>query len=371
MNSNEYLYYKVEDSDFITSNKLQAIEKANKDISKVRFYFCDDEHKKYDWTKEPSENIYSLIDRRVRRLRDQYSYVCLWYSGGYDSHTLLNSFIRTKSKIDEVIIYGKPWIDNVLHCEHVFASNYIKDIKKNYYPDMKINLVMLSDKIHRALYKQFGSDWIYNDCQNNFSYIKSSRGLGLTYQPEFMNLKYQSGRIDICGADKPRVDLRDGKWYATMPDVALGGWLDSACDMFYLCPDATDIYIKQCWNAIKWFESLPNCSHELVHNVQSHQNPVYYSAWNTAVGRDDVYHVIAKYGLIKRFYTNGTQSKDSVHYEYTNRGAEGDTYKSYKTGLSYISKNYKEIWDEDKGFKTIMSQPIFIKDFESLINTKT
>lgn len=371
MNSNEYLFYTVEGTDFTTTNKLQALEKANGNFNKVKLYFCDDVHSTYDWTKEPVDSIHSLIDQRVLKLRNKYDYVCLWYSGGFDSHTLLNSFIRTKSKIDEIIIYGKPWIKDILHSEHVFASEYIKHIKNTYYPDVKINLVMLSNKIHQGLYNSFGSDWIYNDCQNSFSYVKSSRGLGLQYQPEFANLRHQLNRIDICGTDKPRVNLANGKWYATLPDTAIMAWFDAACDLFYMCPDATEIYIKQCWNAIKWFESLPHCSHELVHEVQALQRPTYYAAWNMSIGRDDVYHEIAKHGLTKKFYTQGAKSLDSLHYVHSNNlHAESDTYKIYKTGLSYITTKYKDIWDENRGFQTVSSNPIYIKDFEPLVDTK-
>lgn len=372
MNSNEYLYYKVNELNFTSTNKLQTLEKVNGDISKIQLYFCDDIHKTYDWTCEPKDSIHSLIDKRILKIRNQYDYVCLWYSGGFDSHTLLNSFIRTKSKIDEIIIYGKPWIKDILHSEHVFASEYIKHIKKNFYPNVKINLVMLSNKIHQNLYKKFGNDWIYNDCQNSFSYIKSSRGLGLQYQPEFSNLKLQSGRVDICGTDKPRVDLRDGKWYAVMPDTAIMAWFDAACDLFYLCPDATEIYIKQCWNVIKWFESFPHCNHKLVHEVQALQRPTYYAAWNLAIGRDDVYHDIAKHGLTKKFYSQGAKSLDSLHYEHSNNmHGEADIYKIYKTGLSYITNRYKDIWNPNSGFPTVTSTPIYIKDFEPLIDTKT
>jgi hypothetical protein len=372
MNSNEYLYYKVTGSDFTTTNKLQAIEKAGGKLDNIKLYFCDHEHKKHDWTKEPKESIHSLTDRRVRELRNKYDYVCLWYSGGFDSHTLLNSFIRTGSKIDEIIIYGKPWIKDVMHSEHLFASEFIKKIKHNIYPDLKINYVLLSDKIHSGLYKKFGSDWIYYDCQNSFSYIKSSRGLGLQYQPEFVNLKFQPNRIDICGTDKPRVDLRDGKWYSTMPDNAILAWFDAECDLFYMCPDATEIYIKQCWNVIKWFESMPHCSHELVHEVQSLQRPLYYSAWNLAIGRDDVFHPVAKHGLTKKFYSQGAKSLDSLHYEFSNNiHAESDVYKSYKTGLSYLYANYKDIWSENRGFDVVMSDPIYIKDFEPSFDAKT
>jgi hypothetical protein len=372
MNSNEYLYYTVKNSNIKTTNKLQAIESAGGDIKNVELYFCDDEHKKYDWTVEPKQDIHWLIDRRIIALRNEYDHVCLWYSGGFDSHTLLNSFIRTKSKLDEVIIYGKPWIKDPINIEHKFASDYIKVIKEKIYPDLKVTVVNITDKIHQGLYKKFGSDWIFNDCQNSFAYVKASRGLSLQYQPEFINLKYQKGRIDICGTDKPRVDLRDGKWYASMSDNTVMGWFDSECDLFYMCPDATEIYIKQCWNVIKWFETFPQCSHNFVHEVQGQQHHTYYSSWNKAIGRDDVFHEVAMNGLQKKFYRQGTNSLDSIHYLKSNNfNSESDSYKIYSTGLTYLKTKHKDIWSDEKGFPVVMSNPIYIKDFEPSFDTKT
>jgi hypothetical protein len=368
MNTAEYLHYRV--GEYRTLNKLDAIEKANGDITKVKFYFCDEEHKSYDWSKEPSASIHQLIDQRVIELRTKYKHVCLWYSGGFDSHTILNSFIRTNTRLDEVLIYGKPWIKDPGNTEHVFAFEFIKKIKQKLQPWLKITQVTIQDQIHTNFYQKYKSEWIYHDPLNYFSYIKASRGIAQLFQPEYKNLVHDHNRVDICGVDKPRVDLRDGKWYASVPDTSLNAFFGSYYDLFYLCPEATEIYIKQCWNVINWFESLPQCTHEFVHEVQSHKHPLLYAEWNKFSGRDDVYHSVAHNGYAKKFYGTGVNSLDSLMYENQNKNAEEELFKMYQIGLTYLETKYSNLWSRDKGWPTINSTPIYIKDFQKLSNTK-
>jgi hypothetical protein len=119
MNSDQYLYYQV--GDYKTTNKLLAVEAAGGDISRVHFYFADDEHCRHDWTCEPEESIHALVDQRVRALRDQHQYLALWYSAGYDSHTILDSILRTNTRLDEILVFSRPYIKTQDNFEHTIA----------------------------------------------------------------------------------------------------------------------------------------------------------------------------------------------------------------------------------------------------------
>ena len=88
------------------------------------------------------------------------------------------------------------------------------------------------------------------------------------YHKDLIGLDQIVGRCDITGVEKPRVNLRDGKWYAQMPDSALYHHLGGPRHLFYLCPEATRLYIKQVWMSIAWMENHPECSHDFVHEVQ-------------------------------------------------------------------------------------------------------
>jgi hypothetical protein len=58
------------------------------------------------WTTEPPVGIEELYRQRDEQLREQYDHLVLFYSGGADSHTILQTFIKNNIKIDEVFVYG-------------------------------------------------------------------------------------------------------------------------------------------------------------------------------------------------------------------------------------------------------------------------
>lgn len=80
---------------------LAAVEARDSDPD-VRLWFQDDVYGAIDHTLEPASTLAELYVERARRLRDQYSYLILLYSGGSDSHQVLCSFLRAGVFVDEV-----------------------------------------------------------------------------------------------------------------------------------------------------------------------------------------------------------------------------------------------------------------------------
>jgi len=73
------------------------------DFSKIHWDFNKKVFSLYDWTKEPVEDVNYFYDKRVKELRQQYDYIIFFYSGGYDSHNILKTFIDNNIHIDEII----------------------------------------------------------------------------------------------------------------------------------------------------------------------------------------------------------------------------------------------------------------------------
>ena len=71
-----------------------------------RFYYYDNEFMKVEWTKEPTEDLWSLYSKRAQQIRDEYEYVILCYSGGVDSTNILEAFYYNNIFIDEILIVG-------------------------------------------------------------------------------------------------------------------------------------------------------------------------------------------------------------------------------------------------------------------------
>lgn len=359
-----YLYYQV--GEFKTTNKMLALERANNNIDQVHFYVADDEYARHDWTVEPVEHINTLIDQRVQELRDQYGYVCLWYSGGYDSQTILDSFVRQKIRLDEVVIYTKKWLptDHVHHLECVAAYSHAMHIKNTTQPWLHINVVNYDQNAPFKFYKDHRDDWIYQDHGSAASLSKSNRKFNSDAVAEYKRIVNIANRIDINGIDKPRVNLVNDHWYMQIPDRLLQPYFDSPYDLFYFSPAAVKINIKQTWLVIKWFETFKECSHEFVHNIQGNKKfDVYFRDWNLGFGRSDVHNNISKYGQVKNTLGSGIYTEESLLLAEILKKQDPKLLTIWQSGLEYMKTTQLENWEENQGLKNILSKPIFVKKF--------
>ncbi len=380
MNSDQYLYYQV--GNYKTTNKLLAVEAAGGDLSRVHFYFADDAHRQHDWTVEPEESVYDLIDQRVRTLREEHQYLALWYSAGYDSHTILDSILRTNTRLDEILIFHKPYIKTHDNIEAQVALQQAHLIKNHLQPWLKIRYIEYDQDTTFKFYQEHGSDWIYHGPGENHNFTKTYRYNTAVHHKDFMGLDHIIGRCDINGVDKPRVSLHNGKWYAQMPDVALTAHLNSPRHLFYLCPEATRLYIKQVWLIVKWLESHPECSHDFVHEVQGkksnrslRERGDLYAEWNKSFGRSRVADVVSASGYNKHWYTtiadNGVSSivnPDSAVLKDLAEKTNPAVYNHWLHGLQYLHNKYPDIWTLHDGFKACMSSAIYIKDFTPAVS---
>ena len=94
-----------------TFSKFEAFKFAGNDLSKIEFIYNEDVMLQHDWTKEPEEDIYELYAERARQLRGKYDYLVLLYSGGIDSHTVLESFLKNNIHLDEICTFTNAKIE--------------------------------------------------------------------------------------------------------------------------------------------------------------------------------------------------------------------------------------------------------------------
>ena len=98
-------YYQV--GNFKTLSKVLALEKANGNSTRVQFRWMDDTWDCMNMTQEPKATWDDLLRTRAQQLRDRYSHVALFYSGGWDSHTALMAFVKNNIPLDEILVYDK------------------------------------------------------------------------------------------------------------------------------------------------------------------------------------------------------------------------------------------------------------------------
>lgn len=84
-----------------TINKYEIMINADT-LEDVKYHFHDDFFSSFDWTKEPKESIEYYYAERAKQIRDDYDYVVLMYSGGSDSHNVLETFVNNNIFLDEI-----------------------------------------------------------------------------------------------------------------------------------------------------------------------------------------------------------------------------------------------------------------------------
>jgi len=105
--------------------KFQAIQAAQRNIDDITFHLVDESLFNYNYRIEPTESLEELIKERCLELRDTYPYIKFFFSGGFDSTTVLNSFLKNNIYIDEIIVYRFSMTDNFLNKSNIEVNDYV------------------------------------------------------------------------------------------------------------------------------------------------------------------------------------------------------------------------------------------------------
>lgn len=84
-------------------------------------------------TVEPSETWEELLKERAQQLRDELPKVNIAFSGGADSYTMLNSFVKNNIRVDKVIMFLSPIQPNPLlnFEQNTFGIPMLKELTLN------------------------------------------------------------------------------------------------------------------------------------------------------------------------------------------------------------------------------------------------
>ena len=196
-----------------------------------------------DWTKEPKKSWEQMTYERMMSIRDSHPKICLWYSGGSDSHYILELCLRHNIKLDEICInktsfqnFPNDWFN---HDVEKYALPFVKKYASHipiYVNDMSDWGIWGEDNL-LSFDNFFGHNGIF--CSNN------SQGWHSTAK-EYSD----RGFIMIHGATEPHVhyDKDNKKYFADLWDT--DNFLDrnSLNDTiaFFTDPAVPEIHIKQC-----------------------------------------------------------------------------------------------------------------------------
>ena len=226
-------------------NKLEALSNAkDKLVENVDFICHPEDYGSINWEVEPTQSWDDMLLVRAKQLRDEYKYLRLWYSGGSDSHTVLDTFVRNNIYIDEICVWRtspSDQFDGYGNQEaNKIAIPYLQTIK-SLMPNTKINVIDIGAKEYLAFYGrdgwhretthiEMGPDNLYNLYE---------------FFPQTLTQPY--GYCDIQGGDKPKITRRDDVYYARLTDSQFELNLGFAhLEDFFTTPKYPELHAKQC-----------------------------------------------------------------------------------------------------------------------------
>jgi hypothetical protein len=253
-------YYKVEDKIFYS--KVKALQEGTRLNFHPTWDFNDHVFDKLDWSVPIKQSIETLYKERALQIRETYDHVIVLFSGGVDSTTVLESFLKNHIPVDEVFIYwpfkaiqkgnfynpNNKDIDgsNILSEWTYSIEPKLKFIKK-YHPNVKITIADYTDN----LFQEFTDD-LYNLSGHNVmaGYFMRQRVLK---QIAATNISDNKKVALIAGIDKPKlhIDEKERAIYGYFVDIPCNSQRPSddankIIELFYWTPDMPELPIKAC-----------------------------------------------------------------------------------------------------------------------------
>ena len=296
-------------------NKFEALLQTSRTgNTELRFYYHDHIWSNFKLNKLGKRPLSVLYKERAQQLRDRYDYLVLHYSGGSDSHNILQTFIKNNIKLDEVTVrWAKPLIDGQFYNANNLDTSPTNSPSEWDYtikpeleklrlsnPEIKINIVDFTENISTSTYDvKYLEDKILK--LNTMRGALGSIAMRLEENYESKLSTSNSKNIGhIFGIEKPMLFLQDNKLYFYFPDTAFESMTmveasaENRSEAFYWAPDFPELTIEQAYQAGLYFKANPskidllnNGSKSLLeinisyHLQQEILKQILYTTWDT------------------------------------------------------------------------------------------
>lgn len=160
------MFYYFSDGTTVYS-KVKALEYKHKTNLEPSLYYYDDIYSKINWTINPPHTLEYYYKAQAQRIRDEYDYVILCYSGGIDSTNVLETFYYNNIKIDKIVSIGALSQDSASGVD----ENHNGELYKNVFPTIEklglnnifevIDYTNYFDSVKNLSVSNYASDWVY------------------------------------------------------------------------------------------------------------------------------------------------------------------------------------------------------------------
>jgi hypothetical protein len=282
----EFGYYTCAGLTF--EKKIEALLYSKTNNKPVEWHFQDHIFSKYPWHIEPEESLDKLYDKRARELREKYDYLILSYSGGSDSHNILESFIRQGLHLDEIVTTYVEYANkthSVLNPQikdnwNIGAEHQLNTMPKLKYaqeklPKTKITLHDETKDLYESFKKYEDEEWALKraDHLGSTNAIKHNMFNNIQLRKEFD--KDKSIAI-IWGRDKPKTFISKGNFYTRFSDTVLNQthmlrhnkhYTNLKVESFYWNSSCLSMLAKQAHVIKRWVENTPSIQKHWVNGI--------------------------------------------------------------------------------------------------------
>jgi hypothetical protein len=358
-------YYRCGTFEF--DSKIQACIYATRISQPVTWHFNEDIFEKYNWGAEPVESLDLLYDLRTKELRETYDYIMISYSGGADSHNIVESFLRQGLHIDELVINtmekaNKKFTDinrNNINPENAAAEHHLqtmprlKEIQQRS-PKTKITILDMTDYLLNSWLAVGDASWVM-DKREGLNPLNVTRFNYIHFSDVRKQFDKDKKIALILGVEKPRTFIHtNGKFYIRFTDRAtniitiaehIKEYPNAVVEYFYWSPDSIRILCKQAHVIKKWLEANPEKQKLWFHKNMTAETyrliheralrPLIYSNW------DNTWYQADK--ATKDWYSEF----DSW---FINGYAGTKQHNVWKEGIDYVKQNAKNFLNTEHGY---------------------
>lgn len=368
-NLDDYAWYEVGNQRYY--NKIEALFAHQCSRQPLRWNVTDFEYSQHKWDIEPQLDLETLYARRAQDIRERYDYLVLHFSGGSDSANVIETFIRNKIHLDEVLIRGSmsqadqktgvlTAIDQYGECmtQSLPLANWIK---ANHMPHLRITVVDTVSMIN-DFYRN-NPDWIEQSVTGltPSNYVKSNLDI---LAPHYKQLADQGKRVaHIFGVDKPKIFRHKNYFYTKFLDVHLGEWASvrfntsvhpQYIELFYWGKRAIELQIKQL--------------HKIKQHIKANAIPDF--VFDHTRGRAfENYIASVVYNrtlpLLSEHLKDDTKLLVAGRDLWFTKDLNSDSFNNWKKGADYLRVLIDPVWHHSDGFwqsgiNGIWSKPYYL-----------
>lgn len=263
--------------------KMDAIiASSESNNSKIEFYYYNKEFEAYDWTVEPTESFEELARQRAQQLRDGNKYLRLWYSGGADSHTMLQAFLQNGIHLDEIVTVRSSAIDDQASSENMESNDrsipYLNSIRLEI-PRTKITIIDMQASDFLEYYKTDG--WVANVVHHEFLNDPDTIINSIALIEKYGKLKTRPGTIEITGGDKAKIIRHNGKYYMPIVDSGFNYAHLANVKEFFTTAEFPALQSKQCFELMHILNKLHGMEQNITHKIYNPKtiDPIFKHLW--------------------------------------------------------------------------------------------